>query len=183
MALPAAIQSQQELPLDRSPVMQLFKGPGFRSHRSARRCAWTNSYADGQPGNGARFSGYLTLYAWPLPEHGPTPRCRVVRATQAPLLAPLSNSFLPTWRARQEPPCLSGFGPASQDQAALDLGGAGGPWQRIDVRAFRSQPSTKLSREWGPFLNGATEQRLRAAGQNRPQLCAFHQRMLKPRRP
>ncbi len=164
------------------PVDAVVKGPGLYRITPERRAALdTIRYAEGT-WNGGSVSGYLTLYGGgrfkSMARH---PDVVVVRRYAS--AAAGAYQFLPaTWRAAQSRLGLSGFGPASQDQAALDLVERRGALAAIDRGVLCDRTLDKLSREWAsfPMVNGAS-----AYGQPAKTASAlrlFHQRMLETRR-
>ncbi|MCT0229407.1 glycoside hydrolase family 104 protein [Synechococcus sp. CS-1324] len=155
------------------------KGPGLYELTAERRAALeTIRYAEGTWKGGSSI-GYRILYGGgtfnSFERHPDT----VVVKRYASAAAG-AYQFLPgTWEAATRSLGLSGFGPASQDQAALHLIERRGALAELDRGVLTDQAINRLAQEWASFPTASGGSAYGQPSKSVEQLRAFHRESLR----
>lgn len=174
----AAVPELAHRPLVASVISPTPKGPGVYALTAERRAALeTIRFAEGT-WNGGGTAGYHMVYGGgsvrSLERHPDT----VVVKRYASAAAG-AYQFLPsTWQAAQGALGLSGFGPASQDQAALHLMNHRGALADLDRGVLSDQAIDRLAQEWASFPASSGTSLYGQPSKTVSQLRAFHRSAL-----
>jgi muramidase (phage lysozyme) len=158
---------------------QATKGPGLYAVTPERRAALeTIRYAEGTWSGGSTL-GYRILYGGgtfgSFERH---PDTVVVRRYAS--AAAGAYQFLPgTWEAANRKLGLSGFGPASQDQAALHLIESRGALADVDRGQLTDRAINRLAQEWASFPTASGVSAYGQPSKTVQQLRAFHRAALR----
>ena len=175
----SAASALSPTPKPASVILPTAKGPGLYALTPERRAALeTIRFAEGT-WSGGSTKGYRMLYGGGSFQSFERHPDRVVVKRYASAAAG-AYQFLPgTWQAAQRQLGLSGFGPASQDQAALHLVESRGALVDVDRGVLSDRAIDRLAQEWASFPTASGGSAYGQPSKTVTQLRTFHRAALR----